>query len=210
MLQKEAPLNPLVELTARDTANFPLVTSKETARPHRVPSHRLIDKEYKKAYGERRDLLCYCVGGSDTMRTIILATILVFLAAPAMSQDCAAIQAACVDQCRGSGGTTGQQNPVTGALTGRVQACINRCSISSCQQTPLSARLCDATGQSICNKTFRSCTDACTPSSAATAAIIQSQASCATFCCTQFKVCLTQRQCDISTVTAITCEESAQ
>src|SRR6478735_4852453 len=114
-----------------------------------------------------------------TTRIVLMATACMMLLAtfPAMSQDCAAIQAACVDQCRGSGGTTGQLNPVTGALSGRLQACINRCSISSCQQTPLSARLCDATGQSICNKTFRSCTDACTPSAAATAAVIQNQAS---------------------------------
>ena len=99
-------------------------------------------------------------------------------------------------------------NPVTGIQTARVKACINRCQVAPCQPTPLTARLCDATAQSICNNGFRSCNTACVPSTATTTAIIQSQASCATFCCTQFKVCLSLRQCDISTITAINCSEN--
>jgi hypothetical protein len=146
------------------------------------------------------------------MRTIFLATFLAtvcmaFLAAaPAIAQDCAAIQAACVDQCVNTAGATGQLNPVTGNQSARVQACINRCSIAPCQQTPLSNRLCDANAQNLCNKGFRACTDSCTPSTATTQAIIETQASCTTFCCTQLKACLTHRFCDISSITTITCQ----
>jgi hypothetical protein len=98
--------------------------------------------------------------------------------------------------------------PSSGNPRARVQACINRCKIAPCQPTPLTARLCDATAQSICNNGFRACNDACVPSTATTTAQIQSQASCATFCCTQFKQCLSQRQCDISTITVINCSEN--
>jgi hypothetical protein len=144
------------------------------------------------------------------MRAFVLATvcIVIFAPAPSIAQDCAAIQAACIDQCQGSGGTTGQLNPVIGAQTGRLQACINRCLLSPCQQTPLTARLCDATAQSICNNGFRACNDACVPSTATTAAGIQSQAACGTSCCTQFKNCLLVRQCDISSITVINCSEN--
>ena len=145
----------------------------------------------------------------EMMRVFLLATacIMLLARAPAMAQNCAAIQAACINQCLGTQGSIGQLNPVTGIERGRVQACINRCFITPCVQTPLSARLCDATAQSICNKSFQACTNACTPSTATTQAIIESQASCTTFCCTQFKACLTQRFCDISTITAINCGE---
>jgi hypothetical protein len=88
------------------------------------------------------------------------------------------------------------------------QACANRCSISSCQQTPLAARLCDATAQGICSNGFRACTDACIASTATTQAIIQSQASCTTSCCTKFKLCLGQRQCELSAITVINCAET--
>ena len=40
-----------------------------------------------------------------------------------------------------------------------------------------------------------------------TAATIQAQASCTTSRCTKFKLCLAQRQCEIGSITAITCEE---
>jgi hypothetical protein len=145
-----------------------------------------------------------------TTRIVLLATACMMLLAkaPAMALDCAAVQAACVDQCQNRAGATGQQPLVTGTLAAGVKACVNRCSIAPCQQTPLSARLCDATAQSLCNNSFRSCTDGCITSSAATAAVIQAQGSCTTSCCTKFKLCLGQRQCDISTITAITCEES--
>lgn len=143
-------------------------------------------------------------------RIVLMATACMMLlaTAPAMAQDCRAIRRACVAHCLGGAGSTGDLNAVTTVLPERVKACVNRCSIAPCQQTPLSARLCDATAQALCSRSFRSCTDACTPSTAATQAIIQSQASCATFCCTNFKQCLSNRQCDISTITVITCEEN--
>jgi len=143
------------------------------------------------------------------VRVFLLATAFMMLsAAAAMAVDCAAIRAACIDQCQNRAGATGQLNPVTGTLAARVEACVNRCSIAPCQQTPLSDRLCDTTGQGICNNGFQSCNNACIPSTATTAAQIQSQASCSAFCCTKFKQCLSQRQCDISTITAINCSET--
>ena len=144
------------------------------------------------------------------MRTFLLAMtacmMLLAAAMPTMAQDCRAIQRACVSHCISGTGSIGDLNPVTGVLPSRVQSCVSRCSIALCEQTPLAARLCDATAQSICNNGFRACTDACIPSTATTAAEIESQASCSTFCCSQVKACLGQRKCDISTITAITCE----
>ena len=134
---------------------------------------------------------------------LVAACTVLLVQAPAVAQDCAAIQAACVDQCQNTAGSIGGS---TGFQSARLRACINRCSISSCQQTPLTGRLCDPTAQSLCNRNFQACSDACTPSTA-TQALIETQASCTTFCCTQFKACLTQRFCDISTTIAITCEE---
>jgi hypothetical protein len=143
------------------------------------------------------------------VRVFLLATAFMMLsAAAAMAVDCAAIRAACIDQCQNRAAATGQLNPVTGTLAARVEACVNRCSIAPCQQAPLSDRLCDTTGQGICNNGFQSCNNACIPSTATTAAQIQSQASCSAFCCTKFKQCLSQRQCDISTITAINCSET--
>ena len=149
-------------------------------------------------------------GGWGAMRIFLLATacIVLFAAPSAMAVDCAAIRAACIDHCIGASGQTGSTPLVFGAQRGQVKACINRCSIAPCQQTPLSARLCDATGQRICNTGFQSCNNACIPSTATTAAQIQSQASCSAFCCTKFKQCLSSRQCDISTITAINCSET--
>jgi hypothetical protein len=137
-----------------------------------------------------------------------MTCIVLFAAAPAMAQDCRAIQAACVNACLGGQGSIGQLNPVIGTERARVKACINRCFITPCQQTPLTSRLCDATAQSICNNGFRACNDACVPSTATTQAAIESQAACGTFCCTQFKRCLTSRQCDLSTITVINCSEN--
>ena len=143
----------------------------------------------------------------EAMRTFLRAmACIVLFAGPAMAQDCAAIRAACADQCQNRAGATGALAPVTGALAARVQACVNRCSIAPCQQTPLAARLCDATGQRICNNGFQACTNACIPSTATTAAEIESQTACTSSCCGIFKQCLTSRQCDISTITAITCQ----
>jgi hypothetical protein len=102
------------------------------------------------------------------MRTFVVATacILIFATAPAVAQNCAAIQAACVDQCQGTSGQIGSLPAALFAFTpaGRVKACIERCFITPCQESPLSARLCDATAQSICSQSFRACNDACVPS----------------------------------------------
>jgi len=148
-------------------------------------------------------------GGWGAMRIFLLATACMMVsAAPAMAVDCAAIRAACIDHCLGAPGTTGSTPLVFPTQRAQVKACIDRCSIAPCQQTPLSARLCDATGQRICNTGFQSCNNACIPSTATTAAQIQSQASCSASCCTKFKQCLSSRQCDISTITAINCSET--
>jgi hypothetical protein len=135
-----------------------------------------------------------------------MTCIVLFAATPATAQDCLALGRACVAQCLGGQGSTATLNPVTRVLPGRIKACINRCQVAPCQPTPLTARLCD--DQSICNNGFRACNDACVPSTAANQATTQSQASCATFCCTQFKQRLSQRQCDISTITVINCSEN--
>jgi hypothetical protein len=144
------------------------------------------------------------------MRTFGLTTacLVIFATAPSMAQNCAAIQAACIDQCLGTSGSIGQAPLVFGTQVGRVQACINRCFIAPCQQTPLTARLCDATAQSICSNGFRACNDACVPSTATTQAGIESQAACGTFCCTQFARCLSTRECDINSIIAINCSEN--
>ena len=134
------------------------------------------------------------------------ACMMLLVATPTMAQECAAIRTACTDQCFNRAGAAGQQPLVTGAIDARTQACINRCSIASCQQTPLGARLCDATAQRICNNGFQGCTDACIPSTAATAADVQSQNACTTSCCSNLKACLAQRQCDLPTITAINCQ----
>jgi hypothetical protein len=132
----------------------------------------------------------------DTPYIVLMAAGLMLLAtASAIAVDCAAIRAACVERCQTITGTAQQKN------------CANRCSIASCQQTPLAARTCDANAQTICSSSFRSCSDACTVSFAATQAIISAQASCATSCCTKFKLCLGQRQCDLRGIIATTCEE---
>jgi hypothetical protein len=140
-------------------------------------------------YSIRQNLLCLRgltsrgAGMKAITRIILLAACLILLAtAPAKAVDCAAIRAACVERCQTITSTAQQKN------------CANRCSISSCQETPLAARLCDATAQTICSTSFRSCSDACTVSFAATAATIQSQASCTTSCCTKFKLCKAWRR----------------
>jgi hypothetical protein len=143
---------------------------------------------------------------ATTLIVLTAGCLMLFATAPAMAVDCAAIRAACVERCQTIAGTA-QQTIAGTSQTAQQKNCANRCSISSCQQTPLAARLCDATAQSICNSSFRSCSDACITSVATTAAIIQSQASCTTSCCTKLKVCLAQRQCEIGAITAIACEE---
>ena len=134
------------------------------------------------------------------------ACMMLLVATPTMAQDCRAIQRACVASCIGGSGATGDLNQVMRVVPERVKACITRCSIAPCDQTPLAARLCDATSQSICNNGFQACGDACVPSTAATAAEVEGQAACSTFCCSQFKACLSQRQCNLPTITAINCQ----
>jgi hypothetical protein len=121
---------------------------------------------------------------------LALACMMLFASAPAVAQNCAAIQAACTAQCQAS-----NVDPT------RLQACMNRCSITPCQQVPLSTSLCSVTAQGLCNNGFRACTDACVPSTATTAAAIESQTACNTYCCTVLKQCLMGRLCDISTIT---------
>ena len=143
------------------------------------------------------------------MRLLLLtmaACMMLLVATPTIAQDCRAIQRACVASCIGGSGATGDLNQVMRVVPERVKACITRCSIAPCDQTPLAARLCDATSQSICNNGFQACGDACVPSTAATAAEVEGQAACSTFCCSQFKACLSQRQCDLATITAINCQ----
>src|SRR5262245_14431690 len=108
---------------------------------------------------------------ATTTYIVLTAACLMLLAtAPAMAVDCAAIRAACLDRCHTLASTAASATRLTSA---QQKACANRCSISSCQQTPLAVRLCDATAQGICNNSFRSCSDACITSVAATQPIIQ-------------------------------------
>ena len=130
---------------------------------------------------------------------------MLLVATPTMAQDCRAIQRACVASCIGGSGATGDLSQVMRVVPERVKACITRCAIAPCEQRPLAARLCDETAQSICNNGFQACGDACLPSTAANAAEVQSQAACSTFCCSQLKACLAQRQCDLATITVINC-----
>ena len=137
----------------------------------------------------------------------LAATTLLMLVvtSPTMAQDCRAIQAACVASCLGGSGATGDLSQVMRVVPERVKACITRCAIAPCEQTPLTSRVCDETSQSICNNGFQACGDACLPSTAANAAEVQSQAACSSFCCSQLKACLAQRQCALPTIVAINC-----
>ena len=135
----------------------------------------------------------------------LAATTLLMLVvtSPTMAQDCRAIQAACVASCLGGSGATGDLSQVMRVVPERVKACITRCAIAPCEQTPLTSRVCDETSQSICNNGFQACGDACLPSTAANAAEVQSQAACSSFCCSQLKACLAQRQCALPSIVAI-------
>jgi hypothetical protein len=113
----------------------------------------------------------------DLLRIALWTACMMLLAAmPTLAQDCRAIRRACVSHCISGTGSTGDLNPVTAVLPSRVKACITRCSIAPCEETPLAARLCDATAQRICDNGFRGCSGACIPSTATTAAEIGSQA----------------------------------
>jgi hypothetical protein len=131
------------------------------------------------------------------MRTLILAAACLILSAvcvvwspPDGLADCAAVRSSCVAACRDR--ETDQA---------RFQACSDRCSIQFCQDVPISCRAGD---QTVCNNGFQSCNNGCDALAAIpTAAAIQNQTACATRCCNQFKVCLSQRNCDVA---RITCE----
>ena len=62
---------------------------------------------------------------ATTYIIITAACLMVLATTAAMAVDCAAIRAACVQRCTTVTGTAQQKN------------CANRCSIASCQQTPL-------------------------------------------------------------------------
>jgi hypothetical protein len=136
---------------------------------------------------------------------VAIPLLLLLLASPTMAQDCRAIQGACVASCLGGSGATGDLSQVMRVVPEWVKACITRCAIAPCEQTPLAVRVCDETAQSICNNGFQACGDACLLSTAAKAAEVQSQAACSTFCCSQLKACLAQRQCALPTIVAINC-----
>ena len=136
------------------------------------------------------------------------ACMMLLVATPTLAQDCRAIQRACIASCLGGSGATGDLSQVLRVVPERVKACITRCSIAPCEQTPLAARLCDATAQSICTNGFKACGDACLPSTAANAAEVQSQVACSSFCCSQLKACLAQRQCALPTITALNCQST--
>jgi hypothetical protein len=131
-----------------------------------------------------------------TMRTLLLAAACVVLFATAMVSrpddglaiNCAAVRSACVSTCNNR--ETSQAG---------FQACSNRCSIQSCRDTVIECRAGD---QTVCNNGFRSCNNGCDAlASIPTAAAIQNQTACQSRCCTQFKVCLVQRGCDVGTIT---------
>jgi hypothetical protein len=129
------------------------------------------------------------------MRTLLLAAACVVLFATAivwrpddgLAINCAAVRSACVAACNNR--ETSQAG---------FQACSNRCSIQSCRDTVIECRAGD---QTVCNNGFRSCNNGCDAlASIPTAAAIQNQTACQSRCCTQFKVCLVQRGCDVGTI----------
>jgi hypothetical protein len=117
----------------------------------------------------------------------LLATMLAWEPASAQS-NCAAQRSACVAACNDR--ETSQP---------RFQACANRCSIQFCQDIPIACRPGD---QSVCRNGFNSCNNGCDALAAIpTAGAIQNQTACSSRCCSQLKVCLGQRSCDVSGIT---------
>jgi hypothetical protein len=126
------------------------------------------------------------------MRTLLLAAACIALFATAVVwrsggalADCAAIRGACIDHCRNETDSS------------RISACVTRCSIAFCRDTPATCRPGD---QAVCNDDFRSCNGACAAAAAIPSAITQDAAICATNCCNRFKACLNQRFCDTSSI----------
>ena len=102
--------------------------------------------------------------------------------------NCAAQRSACLAACNDR--ETSQA---------RFQACANRCAIQFCQDIPIACRPGD---QSVCTNGFNSCNNGCDALAAIpSAAAIQNQTACSSRCCSQLKVCLGQRSCDVSGIT---------
>lgn len=117
--------------------------------------------------------------------TLIFATTVFWGSGEALS-DCAATRSACIDHCVGSNTNSSRQS-----------ACVNRCVIAFCQDTP---SVCRPTDQTVCNTSFRSCNGACDAASLIPSAIAQTQISCNRACCVQFKSCLALRSCEVSAI----------
>src|SRR5262249_13342389 len=68
------------------------------------------------------------------MRLLVLTTAytMLLIATPAAAQDCAAIQAACVAQCRGGAGATAHSNAVTGVVDGMRRHTLRKCVQEMC------------------------------------------------------------------------------
>jgi hypothetical protein len=120
----------------------------------------------------------------------LFATTLGSWPASAQQSNCAAQRGACVAACA--------ERETSQA---RLQACSNRCSIQFCPNIQLACRPGD---QSVCTNGFNSCNNGCDALAAIpSGAAIQNQMACSTRCCNQFKLCLSQRSCDVS---AINCQ----
>jgi hypothetical protein len=129
------------------------------------------------------------------MRTFLFAAVCFALFAatlarePAVAQsNCATIRSSCIAACN--------ERETSQA---RFQACANRCSIQFCPDTLL---VCRPGDQSVCTNGFNSCNNGCDALAAIpSAAAIQNQTACSSRCCSQFKVCLSQRNCDVAGIT---------
>src|SRR5262245_2309931 len=76
---------------------------------------------------------------ATTTYIVLMAACLMLLAsARAMAVDCAAIRAACLDRCQTLGSAAAGATRLSSA---QQRDCANRCSIASCQQTPLALRV---------------------------------------------------------------------
>jgi hypothetical protein len=130
------------------------------------------------------------------MRRLLLAAACLIVFASALAShpeegvalNCTAVRVACIEACNN------RETTQAG-----FQACSNRCSIQTCRDTVIQCRPGD---QTICNNGFQSCNNGCDALAAIpTAAALQNQTACQSRCCTQFKNCLNQRACDVSTIT---------
>lgn len=129
---------------------------------------------------------------SVAMHVFFLAAFLILvglglLPAPAGAVDCAELRSSCVANC------ASVDNPA------RRQACANRCALTVCPAAP---RTCRPGDQRVCQNSFSSCNGACEALTAIPSAAATADASvCARRCCTDFRMCLSLRNCDVSGVT---------